>query len=185
MDDAVILPHPPGMDEKVLRATGTDSRQPAVTFSSESYQFLKHTLQALNMATKTQPRDPRREHLRRQAIIRRERVLERISATRLLVVGGVVSATCVMVGYLDASAHTRSSSTTSGSGSSLGSNASGAGSYGGSSNSGGSSNYGGGSSNSSGGSSNYGDDSSGQSLFGGGSPPSASSGSSGVVSGGS
>ena len=116
------------------------------------------------MATATQPRDPRRDYLRRQAILRREQVLERISGTRILLVGGVVAATCVLAGYLDANAHTRSSSTTGGTGGSFGSSGSGYGNYGGSS--------------------HHGEALSGQNLLGG-SPPSSSSGSGGVVSGGS
>ncbi len=121
------------------------------------------------MSAAAQHPDPRREHLRRQAILRRNAVFERLSGTRALMVGGVVAATCVLAGYFDASAHTRSSS----SGGALGSGVSG--NYGTSSSGGGSSNY---STSSSGGSSS-------QSLLGGGSPPSSSSGGGSVISGGS
>ncbi len=58
------------------------------------------------MSTVAQPKDPRREQLRRQAILRRQQVLERISGVRMLIVGGVVAASCVLAGYMDASAHT-------------------------------------------------------------------------------
>ena len=49
------------------------------------------------MPTAAKQPDPRREQLRKQAP-RRQQVLERISAMRMLVVGGVVAATCVLVG---------------------------------------------------------------------------------------
>lgn len=191
----MILADLPGRDEKLLRDQRIAPPSSRCKFNSESYQFLKHGAQSLLMSTVAQPKDPRREQLRRQAILRRQQVFERISATRMLISGSVVAATCVMVGYMDASAHTTSSSTTSGTGSSLGSSGSGSGSYGDNGYGGGSSNYG--SSSSSGGSSSSGQSSSGsgqsdsgssgsgQSLLGGGSPPSSSSGSGGVVSGGS
>ena len=76
-------------------------------------------LKSLLMPTVAQPKDPRREHLRRQAALRRQQVLERISATRVLIVGGVVAATCGLAGCIDASARTRSNSTTSGTGASF------------------------------------------------------------------
>jgi len=139
------------------------------------------------MSTVTQPKDPRREHLRQQAILRRQQVLDRIVGTRYLLLGGVVAATGVMVGYMDASRH-QSANNGSGSGlSAIYGNYGSAGSnYGGTYGSG-SGNYGGGSGSYGGGSSNYGGGSSGggQSQFGGGTPPSSSSGSGGVVSGGS
>ncbi len=160
-----------------------DARQPAVSFNSESYQFLNCGPQSLLMSTVAQPKDPRREQLRQQAMLRRQRVMERISGVRMLIVGGVVAASCLLAGYMDAAAHTTSSATTGSTGADLGSAASGYGNYGSAgnySNGGGSTNYG---SNYGGGSSSEGG--SGQSLFGGGSPPSSSSGSGGVVSGGS
>ena len=106
-----------------------------------------------------QQTDPRREQLRRQAIQRRQAVFDRIAGARAIVIGGVIAVSCVLAGYLDASAHPRTSST---------------GSLGASSYSSGVTNYGGASSGESS-----------QSLFGGGSPPSASSGGGSVVSGGS
>ena len=117
------------------------------------------------MASAPQQTDPRREQLRRQAIQRRQAVLDRIAGARAIVIGGVIAVSCVLAGYLDASAH---SGTTSNSTGGLGATG-----Y-----SGGVTNYGGADSNqSSGGNS--------QSLFGGGSPPTASSGGGSVVSGGS
>jgi hypothetical protein len=149
---------------------------------TESYHSLNQLLQSLPMSTAAPQPDPRREHLRQQAIQRRQAVLERISGTRVLLVGGAVAASCVLAGYIDASAHTRS---TAGTGSSFGSTGSAYGSDG--SNSYGSSTYnGGGSSNyNGGGSSNYNGGSSSQNTFGGGSPPSSSLGGGSAVSGGS
>lgn len=108
-----------------------------------------------------QPTDPRREHLRRQAILRRQAVRDRLAGVRMVVVGCVVAAVCTLVGYMEASAHTRPSTGASGL------SASGTG---GSSNSG----Y-----------SNSGGSSSSQNLFAGGSAPTASAGGGSVVSGGS
>jgi len=122
------------------------------------------------MSTAPRQTDPRRAQLRQQAIQRRQAVLDRLSGTRTVLVGGVVVASCVLAMYIDASAHTRTSATT-GSGSNLGSVGSDYGNYG--SNSYGQNTYGGGS------------DSSGQSNFGGGSPPSSSTGGGSVTSGGS
>lgn len=104
------------------------------------------------------PTDPRREHLRRQAVARRQGVLDRLAATRSIVIGVVVATTCVLAGYLDASAHTQTStSSTAGVGSAYGDD-----------------------------SSSYDSpDTSAQNQFGGSSAPSASSGSGTVVSGGS
>ena len=62
------------------------------------------------MAPAPQPNDPRREQLRQQALLRRQAVLDRIVATRSLVIGGVVAISCILAGYLDASAHPKSSS---------------------------------------------------------------------------
>ncbi len=56
------------------------------------------------------PPDARREQLRRQAIQRRQAVLDRIVGTRTIVIGGVIMVSCVLAGYLDASAHTRTAS---------------------------------------------------------------------------
>ncbi len=119
------------------------------------------------MSTAAQQPDPRREHLRQQAIRRRQAVLDRLSGTRALLVGGAVATTCLLAGYLDASAHAKPGS---GTGASSGISA-GASAYG-SSNGSGASTYNGGSSG-------------GQSLFGGGTPPSSSSGAGSAISGGS
>ena len=128
------------------------------------------------MSTAARQTDPRREHLRQQAIKRRQAVLDRLSGTRTVLVGGAVVASCVLAMYIDANAHTRPN-TAAGSGSNLGSTGSDYGNYG-SNSYGQSSNYGGGSSN-------YGGSSSSQNSFGGGSPPSSSSGGGSVISGGS
>jgi hypothetical protein len=111
-----------------------------------------------------QQTEARREQLRQQAIQRRQAVIDRIVATRALVLGGAVAITCVLAGYLEASAKTTTSSS---------STASTSGSYG--------PGYSGGSAD------NYGDagQSAAQGLFGGGSPPSSSSGAGAAVSGGS
>jgi hypothetical protein len=93
---------------------------------------------------------------------RRQAVLDRIVATRAIVVGSVVAIVCVLAGYIEASAKTR---TTNSTGTSVYGNA-------GQSYGGGSDNYGGGQSAT-------------QGLFGGGSPPNSSSGGGSVVSGGS
>jgi hypothetical protein len=108
-----------------------------------------------------QQSDPRREQLRQQAIQRRKAVADRISATRSVVIGTVIAISCVLAGYLDASAHTPTSSN-----STNGAYANGA--Y---ANSFGSADNGNGAPN--------------QGVFGGGSPPSASSGGGTAVSGGS
>lgn len=127
----------------------------------------------MTMATAPQPNDPRREQLRQQALRRRQAVLDRIVATRTLAIGGVVAISCVLAGYLDASAKpTRTSSGAASGGygtSSSGFN--GGQGYGGQG-------YGG---------QGYGGQGSGatQGVFGGGSPPSASSGGGSAVSGGS
>lgn len=108
------------------------------------------------MPPASQQTDPRREWLRQQAINRRQAVLDRIVAARMIAVGIVVSVSCILAGYMDANAHPRSSNrATAANGSSFG------GAFG---------------SNDSGGL---------PGTFGGGSPPSASSGAGSVVSGGS
>ena len=109
------------------------------------------------MAAAPQPKDPRREQLRQQALQRRQGVLDRIAATRSLVVGGVVAVSCILAGYLDASAHTTTTSSSAASANSSGYGGSGNGYY----------------------------DNNGGGQFGGGTPPSASSGAGSAVSGGS
>lgn len=110
------------------------------------------------MPAAPQQTDPRREHLRQQALQRRQAVLDRIVATRTLVIGGAVAVSCILAGYLDASAHPRTTSSAgSGLSSAFGRTSSG---------------Y-------------YDNGGSAQGQFGGGSPPSASAGSGSAVSGGS
>jgi hypothetical protein len=127
--------------------------------SNESYNFLSHKLQASCMPPGSPQTDARREQLRQQAIARRQAVVDRIVTTRAFVVGGVVAITCVLAAYLDANARAHTSST-SGS-TAIGSGYAGAGYQG-----------------DGGGSGSLG-------VFGGGAPPSSSSGSGTVVSGGS
>ena len=108
------------------------------------------------MPPASQQTDPRREQLRQQAIHRRQAVLDRIVAARSIAVGVVVSASCILAGYMDASAHPRASNqATAANGSTFGA------AFG---------------SNDPGAS---------QGTFGGGSPLSASSGAGSAVSGGS
>jgi hypothetical protein len=134
------------------------------------------------MPTAPQQNDPRREQLRRQAIQRRQAVLDRLSGIRLVAVGLVVLVSCILAGYLDASARPHHSmgltvSGGTGSGLGLGGGSSAANSSGGSGTATAGSGGGSGQSLSGGGS--------GQSLSGGGSPPVASSGGGSVISGGS
>ncbi|MGH2835903.1 MAG: hypothetical protein ACRDLT_16265 [Solirubrobacteraceae bacterium] len=112
-----------------------------------------------------QQTDPRREQLRRQAIQRRQAVIDRVVATRTLLIGAVLAGSCIMAGYLDASARPRATSSSTDAFSGSGYTDGHGGNHG--SNSG-----------------NYGGDST-QGLVGGGSAPSASSGAGTVVSGGS
>jgi uncharacterized membrane protein YgcG len=103
--------------------------------------------------------DARREQLRQQAKRRRQAVLDRIVATRVIAVGVAAAITCVLAGYLEASAKTRASSSTAASTSTA---------------------Y-----TTNGGYNDGGGQSGSQGSFGGGQPPSASSGNGSAVSGGS